>query len=157
MLEVEDEVPLTCLQSCRRFRCVLRIQEQVVNSVWGLVKGFRRGQCLNSSALSMRGGEGASLYLWGGVFFYYFVQGSWLVMIIKSRLTFSLFHYCFKISIDSVPLKVISPLPPSPQYPTAIKWRNSFPQKRNGRAVTDLCGNLVAITNTIRSQLDLGV
>lgn len=100
----------------------------MVNSVWGLVKGFRRGWCLNSSALSVRCGEGAGLSWWGGVFVITdFVQGSWLVMIIKGRLTFSLFHYCFKIPIDSVPLKVISPSPPSPQYPTAIKWRNSFP------------------------------
>ena len=46
-------------------------------------------------------------------------------MMIKSRLTFSLFH-CFKISIDSVPLKVISPSPPSPQYPTAVKWNGEM-------------------------------
>lgn len=30
----------------------------MVNSVWGQVKGFRNGWCLNSSALSKSGGGG---------------------------------------------------------------------------------------------------
>lgn len=41
----------------------------MVNSVWGQVKGFRRGWCLNSSALSMSGGGGGLVCLGGEEYF----------------------------------------------------------------------------------------
>ena len=69
---------------------------------------------------------GWSVLVGRSIFITDFLQSWWLMMMIKSRLIFSLFHYCFKISIDSVPLKVISPSPPSPQYPTAVKWNGEM-------------------------------